>query len=81
MPAGNAANRLPRLQRLLNQTNLFLVTPSAPPFSAQNLLHSPHDLKVRLKVRSSEEPPNYTRRPSPERYLARQLVRKELRSR
>src|SRR5439155_8000117 len=69
MSARDAAHSLASLQRLFNQTNLIVVTPSAPTFSAQDLhLHSPHDLKARLKVKSSDEPPNRTRRPPPERY-------------
>src|SRR5262245_63604010 len=71
MPARNAADRLSRLQRLLNQTSFFLVAPTPPTFSAQNLdLHVPHDLKARLKVKSSGDLPNCTRRSSPERYYA-----------
>src|SRR5437762_13225602 len=69
MSARDAAHSLASPQRLLDQTNLLVVTPSAPTFSAQDLhLHSPHDLKARLKVKSSDEPPNRTRRPPPERY-------------
>src|SRR5947207_5858711 len=69
MSARDAAHSLASPQRLFDQTNLLVVTPSAPTFSAQDLhLHSPHDLKARLKVKSSDEPPNRTRRPPPERY-------------
>src|ERR1700755_2476759 len=69
MPACHAAHRFPSLQRLLNQTNLLVVAPPTPTFRAQHLhLHSQYDLKARFKVTSSDEQPNYTRRPSPERY-------------
>lgn len=67
MPARNAAHSLASLQGLLNQTNLLVVTPPAPALGTQHPeLHSPHDLKARLKVTSSETPPNSTRRPPPE---------------
>lgn len=66
MSARDAADSLVSLQRLFNQTNLLVITPSAQTFSAQDLhLHSPHDLKAGLKVKSSDEPPNRTRRPPP----------------
>ena len=69
VPARDAAHRLASLQRLFNQANLLVVTPSSPTFSAQDLdLHSPHDLKARLKATSSRRLPNYTRRPPPEEY-------------
>jgi hypothetical protein len=67
MSARDAAHSLASLQRLFNQTNLLVVTPSAPTFSAQDLdLHSPHDLKARLKVTSSNQPQNLARRSPPE---------------
>src|ERR1700742_4995185 len=75
MPACHAAHRFPSLQRLLNQTNLLVVAPPTPTFRAQHLhLHSQYDLKARFKVTSSDEQPNYTRRPSPERYSYSQSI-------
>src|SRR5262249_51170814 len=62
-------NSLTSLQGLFDQTNLLVVTPAPSTLDAQHLhLHSLYDLKARLEVTSSESRPNYTRRPSPERY-------------
>ena len=80
MSARDAAHSLASLQRLFNQTNLLVVTPSAPTFSAQDLdLHSPHNLKARLKVTSSNQPQNLARRSSPEGDVEgeRQLAERE----
>jgi len=40
MSARDAAHRLASLQRLFNQTNLLVVTPSAPTFSANTIMSS-----------------------------------------
>src|SRR5215467_10397077 len=69
MPTRDRTNSLTSLQGLFDQTNLLVVTPAPSTLDAQYLhLHSLYDLKARLKVTSSESRPNYTRRPSPERY-------------
>src|SRR6185295_18970807 len=69
MPARDRTNSLTSLQGLFDQTNLLVVTPAPSTLDAQHLyLHSLYDLKARLEVTSSESRPNYTRRPSPERY-------------
>src|SRR5258708_37849786 len=82
VPACDAAHCLSSLQGLFNQPNLLVVRPSAPTFSAQYLhLHSLHDLKARLKVKSSASLPPHTRRPSPERYVSTEVARLNLHSR
>lgn len=69
MPARDAADRLASLQGLFDKANLLVVPPSPPTLGAQHIdLHSPHDLKAKLKVRSSGRLSNYTRRPTPEGY-------------
>lgn len=60
MPACDAADRLAGLQGLLDKPDLLVVTPSSPTLGAQHIdLHSPRDLKARLKVKSSGHPSNY----------------------
>ena len=59
MPARNAAHRLPSLQRLLNQTNFLVVTPTAPTFSAQHL-HLHAFMTLRLDLRSDFRPARRT---------------------
>src|SRR5204863_6469635 len=57
------------LQGLFDKANLLVVTPSPPTLGTQHIdLHSPRDLKARLKVKSSGRLSNYTRRPTPEGY-------------
>src|SRR5262249_10900010 len=69
VPARDAADRLASLQGLFDKANLLVVTPSPPTLGAQHIdLHSPRDLKARLKVKSSGRLSNYTRRPPPEGY-------------
>lgn len=69
VPARDAADRLASLQGLFDKANLLVVTPSSPTLGAQHIdLHSPRDLKARLKAKSSRRLPNYTRRPPPEEY-------------
>ena len=70
VPARHAADCLANLQGLFDQANLLVVTPSSPTLGAQHIdLHSPCDLKARLKVKSSGRLSNYTRRPPPEGYV------------
>ena len=72
VPARDAADRLASLQGLFDKANLLVVTPSSPTLGAQHIdLHSPRDLKARLKAKSSRRLPNYTRRPPPEEYGTR----------
>lgn len=69
MPARDAADRLASLQGFFDKANLLVVTPSPPTLGAQHIdLHSPGDLKARLKVKSSARQSNYTRRPPPGGY-------------
>lgn len=76
VPARDAADRLASLQGLFDKANLLVVTPSPPTLGAQHIdLHSPHDLKARLKAKSSRRLPNYTRRPPPEEYSKDTLLR------
>jgi len=65
MPPCNAADALSRLQALVDQTNLLVVTPSPPTLRAK-YLHSLDDLKARLKVTSSNQRQSLARRPPPE---------------
>jgi len=70
VPARDAADRLASLQGLFDKANLLVVAPSPPTLGAQHIdLHSPRDLKARLKVKSSGRLSNYTRRPTPEGYV------------
>ncbi|MES5485126.1 hypothetical protein QMZ05_20420 [Bradyrhizobium sp. INPA03-11B] len=63
MPARDAADCLIGLRGLFDKADLLVVTPSPPAFGAQHInLHSPRDLKARLRQilgRLSK----YTRRP------------------
>jgi hypothetical protein len=69
VPARDAADRLASPQGLFDKANLLVVTPSSPTLGAQHIdLHSPRDLKARLKAKSSRRLPNYTRRSPPEEY-------------
>jgi hypothetical protein len=75
VPARDAADRLASLQGLFDKANLLVVTPSPPTLGAQHIdLHSPRDLKARLKVKSSGRLSNYTRRPPPEGYREAEQV-------
>ena len=66
-PARDAADRLASLQGLSDKANFLVVTPSSPALGAQHIdLHSPRDLKARLKAKSSGRLSNYTRRSPPE---------------
>ena len=76
VPARDAADCLTSLEGLFDKANLLVVTPAPPTLSAQHIdLHSPRDLKARLKVKSSGRLSNYTRRPPPEEYLIQDLYR------